>query len=110
MPHNVVGRRLVLGLIGNRSECVPQAIKVPVAIDAQRIQQLSRFLRYRAVGDVLCPAEAAFRDEDECSIFLSLRLWPIGNGFPQCLHSLRPKRATAWNASLRTRIVYPARL
>jgi hypothetical protein len=45
VPHNATNRQEVARLVADRLEGVAKAVEIPVAIDAQRVEQLPYFVR-----------------------------------------------------------------
>ena len=62
VSHDMVGCRLVLHFVGDGAERVTQAIEIPVAVDAERVQDLPHFLGDGTIGHVLGPAVTVLRD------------------------------------------------
>src|SRR5688500_11315941 len=44
MPHDVVGRGLVLRLVGYSAEGMAEGVETAMAVDAERVEQLPHFL------------------------------------------------------------------
>ena len=78
VPHDAANRQKVARLIADRMERVAKAVEIPVAIDAQRVEQLAKLMRQRSILSPVKPTSEFVSGEQQLRVGVILRQRPHG--------------------------------